>query len=244
MFLWEERSGLVKTGKLLSLICSVTLLLPVFGCSKLDPSKATQHTENFDVEIVYKRNQICYAVSMEESNTSLYSFNAAGLPVYAQDGSASTASMLKPGMCVSVKYDGYLLETYPAQFSGVTEVTINASNANDVEYLAKQISGMFPSTSPSDISRWDISFQGVSFLSEREKVALKHILSENWGDANISIDAEGTASEGTGHILVQTDECSDTSLLLSITVDTGKDDETPMTRTIQATRTDGAWTNE
>lgn len=240
----QEGAVLVRTSKWLSLMCGIALLAPTAACSRLDPSKATQHTESFEVEIVYKRNQICYAISNQNENHSLYTFNAAGLPVITKDGTKGTASALKPGMCVTVQYDGYMLETYPAQFSGVTDIEVNEVRANDVEFVAKQISGMFPSTSPGDSSKWDISFDGVSFLSEDEKVAVQFILSENWSNTNVTIDSSENVSENTSRITIQVNEYSEQTLDLTITVNTGEKDEKPSSRTIQATLQDGAWTTD
>lgn len=230
----------MRTRKWLSLICGIALVLPVVACSRMDPSKTTQHTETCEVEIVYKRNQICYAISNQEENHSLYTFNAAGLPVMEQDGKKGTASSLKPGMCVSVTYDGYLLETYPAQFSGVTEVKVDQVKANNVDFFTKQISSMFPSTSPSDLKHWNISFQGVPVLRENEKLALKHILSENWNNTSITIDSSESDPEETAQILIRIDEYTTSTMTFEITVNAGNE-ESPTSRDFNVTLSDGTW---
>lgn len=231
----------MSTKKLLSWVCVLAMLLSLVACSKFDPSKATEHSETFDVEIIYKRNQICYAIAQQDGNTSLYTFNAAGLPVVNVDGSSLTASDLKPGMCVSVKYDGYMLETYPAQFSGVKEVTVNAYSPNNVDFIAKQLSGMFPSTAPTDVQRWFISFSGETYLNEREKIALDYILSENWSNVDVTIDPTSKVTEGTGRIQVQVNTYDSSVLDLIISVDTGLEGDTPVSRKLHATMVDGAW---
>ena len=155
-----------------SLIIILCVLFACSACQSPTNTKETSPTTKVALEIVYKKNQICYAITSSGSDMALYSFNAAAQPIFDQDGKSSTATDLQPGMLVSLEYDGYILETYPAQFSGVSSIRVTGVHANSVEFLGSLVSGMFPSATPEEVERWEITFSGDDFLSAKEKRAL------------------------------------------------------------------------
>ena len=112
--------------------------------------------------------------------------------------------------------------------------------ANNVDFFTKQISSMFPSTSPSDLKHWNISFQGVPVLRENEKLALKHILSENWNNTSITIDSSESDPEETAQILIRIDEYTTSTMTFEITVNAGNE-ESPTSRDFNVTLSDGTW---
>lgn len=230
----------VKKKRVLSLFCILCLLSSLPSCKKGSLAKQTTlRTEEFNVEIVYKQNQYCYAVASDGNNPTIYTFNAAGLPVYAEDGTNVTSAALTPGMKVAVSYDGYVLETYPAQFSGVAEVKINGSRPNNVDFIAKQLSGLFPSTSPEEVMNWDVFFSGVTYLTENEKRALEFILREKWTNATVTIDPSSETEEESGSILIQVDNVTESTLDLIISVNIGSTEK--ITRNVHAVLENGCW---
>ena len=224
-----------------SIILTLCVLFVCCACQSPKNTKDTQPTKKVDLEIVYKRNQLCYSVMAQGDDTSFYVFNAAAQPIFDTEGNAITAMNLTPGMLVSVEYDGYILETYPAQFSGVSEIRVTGMYANSVEFACSLLSGMFPSAMPDDIERWEIFFEGENFLSAKEKKALEYIIGEEWGGADIVVDPEQSHTKKTGHITITTSKAGDDSITLKTLVDSGVEGSTPAERTMTVSIQDGKW---
>ena len=212
------------------------------SCTKPGPSGESGNKTHIDLEIVYKRNQLCYAIAEKDEDTSLYVFNAAGQPIYDMDGSSVTTASVKPGMTVSLAYDGYVLQTYPCQFSDVSEVRITGSKSNSVEFISTQISNMFPSSTPADMSRWEISFDGDAFLSAKEKRALEVVLKEKWVDTVVTVEPEKDPSDPAGVITVDVHRITDTSVTLKILVSEANGDVPFLTKDLSASLKNGIWT--
>ena len=171
-----------------SIILTLCVLFVCCACQSPKNTKDTQPTKKVDLEIVYKRNQLCYSVMAQGDDTNFYVFNAAAQPIYDIYGLSVTAADLAPGMKVSLEYDGYVLETYPLQFSGVSSIRVTDLGANNVEFLSSMISGMFPSSTPSEIEQWEVTFAGDDFLNAKEKRALEYFLNEKWEGAAIKVE--------------------------------------------------------
>ena len=225
----------------LSIVLTVGLLF-TSACRRTPSSKESEKKAHIELEIVYKRNQQCYAISSSEQDNSLYSFNIAGQPVFDEEGQSVTARALAPGMIVSLEYDGYVLETFPCQFSDVSEVRIIGTKSNDVEFLTSQISEMFHSCEISNIACWTVSFDGESFLSAREKRALEMILEEKYEGATVTCEPKHDMTDRVGSIMVSVNEMTDSSVTIQIRVEPGLDQTLPLERSISASLQDGMWT--
>lgn len=225
-----------------SLILTLCVLFSCAACQSPTPTEESIPTTKVELEIVYKSNQLCYAVMHQGDDICLYQFNAAAQPITDIEGHPATAVDLLPGMIVSVEYDGYILETYPAQFSGVSGIHVIGKYANSVEFLGSMISAMFPSTSPEDVERWEIAFSGDEFLSPKEKRALEFLMGEEWLGARVSVEPEQSYTKKTGHIVVNAEKGEGESYKITISVDTGLPDQEPIERSMNVTLTDGQWT--
>ena len=201
------------------ILCSGMLLLP--SCRRTSPTNEEKDKTRIELEILYKKNQLCYAIANSEEDTSLYSFNPAGQPIFDQDGQAVTAWALSPGMVVSLEYDGYILETFPCQFSDVSEVRITGSESNNVDFLASQISEMLPSSKDAAHTHWAVSFDGEAFLNSREKRALKMILEDRFEGATVTVEAD--KEEGTISLLA-----ADTDNTVTVSVPRLDEEENPV----------------
>lgn len=223
-----------------SLVVILCVLFACTACQSPTNAKETKPATKVDLEIVYKKNQICYSIMTQGSNTTLYTFNAAAQPIFDLNGKSATATDLEPGMLVSLEYDGYILETYPAQFSGVSSIRVTGVDANSVEFLGSLISGMFPSATPEEVARWEITFSGDDFLSEKEKRALEYKIQEEWTDANVFVDPDETRTKRTGHIKIDVQKGEDNTVQLTIRVDSVVQD--PAERKMTVLLSDGKWT--
>ena len=225
----------------LSIVLAVGLLFAA-ACRRTPSAKESEKKAHIELEIVYKKNQQCYAISSSEQDNSLYSFNIAGQPVFDEEGQSVTARALTSGMIVSLEYDGYILETFPRQFSDVSEVRIIGTKSNDVEFLTSQISEMFPSYGISNIARWTVSFDGESFLNALEKRALEVILEEKYEGATVTCEPEQDTTDRVGNIMVSVNEMTESSVSLQIRVEPGLGQTLPLERSISASLQDGIWT--
>lgn len=222
-----------------SLLLTLCVLFSCAACQSLTNTKETEPTTRVDLEIVYKRNQLCYSVMENGDDTTLYVFNAAAQPIFDLEGKSATAMDLLPGMTVSLEYDGFVLETYPAQFSGVSEIQVTGQKANSVEFLGSLISGMFPSATPDELERWEITFDGDEFLNAKEKKALEYKMQEEWKGANVVVEPSEQYLSKTGHILITTEKAGESSVQLTIHMDSGYSDATQRRMTISLK--DGQW---
>lgn len=195
--------------------------------------KLTNRVER-SLEVIFKRGQVCYGMPEEGEDKSMFVFSSAGQPVFDSEGQSISHTEIKPGSIVNVKYDGYELETYPKQFSGIEEIHLSGCHSNNVDFLFTQINGMFPSTKPNDNTRWEIHFEGESFLNEAEKTALEYFLKENWTGAAVTVVPKDTPVVGTGYITVNITEAKDKSLSLEITIDDVQEGSKPSTKKMHA----------
>ena len=78
---------------------------------------------------------------------------------------------------------------------------------------------MFPSATPEEVARWEITFSGDDFLSEKEKRALEYKIQEEWTDANVFVDPDETRTKMTGHIKIDVQKGEDNTVQLTIRVD-------------------------
>ena len=222
------------------ILCSGMLLLP--SCRRTSPTNEEKDKTRIELEILYKKNQLCYAIANSEEDTSLYSFNPAGQPIFDQDGQAVTAWALSPGMVVSLEYDGYILETFPCQFSDISEVRITGSESNNVDFLASQISEMLPSSKEAAHTHWAVSFDGEAFLNSREKRALKMILEDRFEGATVTVEADKEDVTPMGNLVISVHDKTDTSVSLSIRVEPGTGHVNSLEKNITASLQDGTWT--
>lgn len=225
-----------------SFIIILCVLFSCAACQSPTNTKETSPTTKVDLEIVYKRNQLCYSIMTQGTNTTLYTFNAAAQPIFDQQGKPITATDLVPGMLVSLEYDGYILETYPEQFSGVSSIRVTGVDSNSVEFLGSLISGMFPSATPEEVERWEITFSGDEFLSEKEKRALEYKFREEWSDTDVLVNPEESRTKKTGHIKIDAVKSGDATFQLTISLDSVVQD--PTDRKMTVTLKDGKWTME
>lgn len=209
------------------------------GCSQKPYSSVHTDTMERTLEIVYKRGQTCYAIDPEDENSKLYAFTAAGQPVFDQNNQSATGTGLLPGMLVNVEYDGYILETSPSQFSGISRITICDTRANNVDFLVSQISGMFPSTKPEGADEWEIGFGGDELLSSSEKAALEFILREDWAGASVTVEPGQMADPDRGRIYVECSNLAQNGMDLTIVVNDGT---MPMTKAMHVELIGGLWT--
>ena len=221
----------------------ICLLFSCVSCTQPITSEETQPTTSIDLEIVYKNNQVCYSVIENGNDTSLYMFNAAAQPIYDIYGLSATAADLQPGMRVSLDYDGYVLETYPMQFSGVSAIHVTSLGANSVEFLSSMISGMFPSSTPGEIEQWEVSFTGDEFLTAKEKNALAYFLNEKWDGAVIKVEPKDEDKrKNAGQIRITTKDNGDETVSLTVYIASGLADQAPMERTMTVHLEKGRWT--
>ena len=215
------------------------MLFSSAACSKRRGSRSSKNVTECMLEIVYKKGQMCYAIDPDTEELNLFVFSAAGQPVYDAKEQASSGSILLPGMVVSVEYDGYILETYPSQFSGISKISIRDTKANNVDFLVSQISGMFPSTKPSGALDWEIAFSGDTPLSPGEKRALEYILKENWAGASVTVEPQQDEPD-VGRILIDFQNVKTDSMDILITVNDGLNAE--MVKELHPVLKDGIWT--
>ena len=237
----RRRPGMGK--QIAGILLSIFVLFSCVSCSQPVNSEQTQPATMIDVQIVYKNNQICYSIIENGDDTSLYMFNAAAQPIYDIYGLSATAADLQPGMKVSLSYDGYILETYPLQFSGVSEIRVTDLGANSVEFLSSMISGMFPSSTPAEIEQWEITFSGDEFLNAKEKRALEFFLNEKWEGAAIKVEPKDEEKrKNAGRINVTTTNNKDETVTLTVNIASGLPDQAPMERTMTVHLEKGKWT--
>ena len=218
------------------------LLVSCVSCMQPGTSEQMQPTTTIDLQIVYKNNQICYSIIETGNDTSLYLFNAAAQPIYDIYGLSATAADLQPGMKVSLSYDGYVLETYPLQFSGVSEIRVTDLGANSVEFLSSMISGMFPSSIPAEIEQWEVTFSGDEFLNAKERRALEFFLNEKWEGAAIKVEPkEEDKRKNSGRIQIATTDNGDETVTLTVNIASGLPDQAPMERTMTVHLENGKW---
>ena len=228
-------------------ITGILLILCVIfscvSCAKPTTSEETQPTTTIDLQIVYKNNQFCYSIIENGNDTSLYMFNAAAQPIFDIYGLSATAADLAPGMKVSLEYDGYVLETYPLQFSGVSSIRVTDLGANNVEFLSSMISGMFPSSTPSEIEQWEVTFSGDEFLNAKEKRALEYFLNQKWEGAAIKVEpTEEEMKKNSGRIAITTTNNPDETVTLKVNIASGLETQAPMERTMTVHLEKGKWT--
>ncbi|MBR3056428.1 MAG: hypothetical protein IKG93_00520 [Clostridiales bacterium] len=225
----------------LSVLLILAILLFSSSCQKTIYSKKPTTKADCLLEIIYKRGQTYYATEPTKESLKMYIFTSAGQPIFDQDGQQISSASLKTGQIINVSYDGYIIETYPLQFSGISGIKIEGSRSNNVDFLITQISGMFPSTKPEDKKHWDILFSGEPFLSESEKRAIEYILKENWIGAQITVTPE-FSDEEKGTIQVDFSNVGTQSMDVQITVDEKIEGVAPSVRKIHVVLSDGTWT--
>ena len=202
--------------------------------------KLTNRVER-TLEVIFKRGQVCYGMPEEGDDKSMFVFTSAGQPVFDEQGQSISHTEIMPGTIVNVKYDGYELETYPKQFSGIEEIHVNGYHSNNVDFLFTQINGMFPSTKPNDNTRWEIRFEGEDFLNVAEKTALEYFLKENWTGASVTVMPKDTPVAGFGRITIHFSEATEKTLSMEITIDNGQEGSKPSTKATHATLQGCTW---
>ena len=240
-FVKKGRRCMLGRHRWLVMIVTVSILFTLVSCSRTSPSDESKNKTRIELEIVYKKNQLCYAIAHSDTDSSLYFFNAAGQPIFDEEGDSVTSRALTPGMIVSLEYDGYVLETYPCQFSDVSEVRITGSDSNNVDFLTSQISEMFPSHA-EDVTDWAVVFDGEDFLSAREKRALEMILRERWEGAVITVEPGQEQVDQVGRIKIHVEKKTDTSVTLQIRIEPGLGRSLPLERNVTASLENGTWT--
>lgn len=239
----DKKGGLryMRKNMWFPIVLILSIILLSTSCRQAIYSKKQTTSSDCVLEIVYKRGQIFYATEPESDDMKLYVFTSAGQPVFDKDGNSVSSAFLKTGQIVDISYDGYILETNPLQLSGISAISIKSNKANSVDFLVTLISGMFPSTKPSENNNWDIIFKGDDFLNAREKHVMEYILRENWIGEQVTISPEQEADTGKGLIQISASNLTETSVDLEIVTKDGSPDSTASTRTIHAVLTDGSW---
>jgi len=222
------------------LLIFVLILFPT-SCRQAVYSKKVTNKTDCLLKIVYKRGQYFYATEPDSQDTKLYVFTSAGQPVYDQEGNSASATLLKTGQIVNISYDGYILETYPLQLSGISAITVKGVNSNSIDFLVTQISGMFPSTKPAANDNWEIVFKGDNFLADNEKRIMEYILKENWIGAQVTVVPEEEPDEAKGQIQVICSNLTEDSVDLELIVKSADPESTPSERKLHAYLSDGSW---
>ena len=99
---------------------------------------------------------------------------------------------------------------------------------------------MFPTATPEEVARWEITFSGDDFLSAKEKRALEYKIQEEWTDANVFVDPEESRTKKTGHIKIDAKKGENDTIQLTIRVDSVVQD--PTERKMNVSLQDGKWT--
>ncbi|MBP5491946.1 MAG: hypothetical protein J6Y08_03795 [Clostridiales bacterium] len=231
----------MQKQRIISFLLVLVMLLSLTSCKKKSLTQTSSVSAKRHMEIVYKRGQTCYAIDPESDEPSLYVFSLAGQPVFDQDDSPVSSTTLVPGMLVEVSYDGYILDSYPSQFSGINKIAVRERRANNVDFLVAQISGMFPSTKPDENNLWEIAFGGTTYLTHVEQKALEYILRENWTGATVTVEPQEEKAFGSGSIQVNFMDIQDDTMELEIIVDDGSGENLPETKRIIASCATGSW---
>ena len=111
-----------------SILTSVTGLLTTLclaSCGASDKTAPTTVKEFFTVlMVVSEENQSLLIGGKEDGSGEAATVSLEGLTITGSDGKDFPFSDLQPGHILSVTWDGYILETYPAQLQHISSVSI------------------------------------------------------------------------------------------------------------------------
>lgn len=127
-----------------------------------------------------------------------------GLPIdniFDAEGNVIEASDLEPGNIVTVKGNGIMLESYPAQYPGITSITlIGTGNPADVEEYAELIETVFPPADPNAMPIANLEYGNEYGQVTLLLNAFKCRMNENLTGETEVVNLNGSYVDGNGLI--------------------------------------------
>ena len=130
-------------------------------------------------KIVELRESGFLGVRADSTRQELIFVSLHGTVCYGEKGETVTVADLRPGMAVTVYWDGMIMESYPGQIAGVTALQV-AEQQDDLVGLYRRVLHELWENDPAlnqDAVLLGLDFSGVTHLSEGEKTALAYLFS-------------------------------------------------------------------
>ncbi len=178
-----------KSMAWMGLVLSVSLLAACAGAGggaastptpPVTPTPTTAPTEPAGSKFELVRCRIVDGAETGElllagtDSSQVYRLDVTNLAV-AMDGGSSSADQLQDGMLVEIGYNGMILETFPAQFSGAVSVGANTEGMEDLCGLYLQVLEDLWEVDPGlnqGITQLGVDLSELTGLTEGEKSAL------------------------------------------------------------------------
>lgn len=171
---------------------------PVVACGQgIQPVEATPFMPSYQTCRIVDGAETGKLVlaGVDGGAADVYLVDAAAEGVFvAQGGGSSGWSELRDGMTVTVQYSGAILETFPAQFDGVSIISVEGDETNDLAGLYLQVledlwtvdSGL-----NDGITQLGVDLSQLEGFSDSEKSAMAYV----FGMAHGILPVTGTDEE-------------------------------------------------
>lgn len=149
----------------------------------------------------------------------VYTLDATDGAVVMPDGSSASWSELRDGMTVHLQYSGDILETFPAQLSGVSVIRVAGDEADDICGLYLQVLEDLWTVDPglnSNITQLGVDLSGLTNLSGAAKSAVAWRFGELHGVPVVEGSFEELCEQG---YIDREALCWEDGILFSITTD-------------------------
>lgn len=173
-----KRKTLAALSAALIVLTAAALLLT--GCTKgvAAESDADSPDENvISAQIV----SVSDGSLLVTADSGLYFVSADEKTAVSKDGKQLDKNALKPGMTVMIRFDGTVLESYPAQIPNTEAIKVTAEGEDKISLYAEAAKHIFEMRLGKDFEKDDIEtvaldLTQLSSLSKAEKSALEYVL--------------------------------------------------------------------
>ncbi len=186
--------------KCLSQLLILVLLLGLSACAKTPVLSETVPTVkpinilNATIAELDEQTMLLAGSDVSAEAEDVYMVSTS-VQVFDKEGNAADASILRPGMSITLEYDGNIAETYPMLLLGAKKISV-ISDEGDLIGFYRGILRELMETDPAlnegaEVIGFD--FSALDNLRESEKAALMYLASQDAGLEYVS----GTADELT-----------------------------------------------
>ena len=179
----------------LSLLLLAALLLAATGCGAAPAPEAP--AGSYSGKIVQITDTTLLLAS-DESDTDLCTVGLAELTLTDEADTAISATDLACGMSVAVTYDGSISESYPAQLSGASALTI-LQRESDLVGLYRTVIDDLYAVDPGlnhQVSLLAFDLDGLQNLTRAEKSALLYLTGSALGLETMTATYDSLAEDG------------------------------------------------
>lgn len=170
-------------------LLALTLALLLAGCAQVTP----QPSESVDIpgDLPIKR---CKVVDGADTGDLVLAGEDGEVYTLSVEDTSVHGDLIKDGVTVEVVYDGTILESWPARFGSVEDVSVTDAPADDRCGLYLQVLEDLWEVDPglnTGLDELGVDFSGLTDLTESEKAALAWV----FGNAHGLMPVTGTWDE-------------------------------------------------